>query len=137
MNLKHHCIRTGRDGVLDGTTVAEVDRLVERATQGEKILIHLHGGVAVLAHPGTNHRDDLIPDLVGMGLDGLEAYHHSYAQHTIVKYKNLARKLGLIYTGGSDCHGARSGRLLIGSNRVPYKCLVNLKKAKDKRVRVG
>lgn len=100
-------------------------------------LIHLHGGVAVLAHPGTNHRDDLIPDLVGMGLDGLEAYHHSYAQHTIVKYKNLARKLGLVYTGGSDCHGARSGRLLIGSNRVPYKCLENLKKAKDKRVRVG
>jgi hypothetical protein len=86
-----------------------------------------------LAHPGTNHRDDLIPDLVGVGLDGLEAYHHSYAPHTTIKYINMAKKFGLIYTGGSDCHGGRGGRLLIGCNQVPYECLENLKRAKEGR----
>jgi predicted metal-dependent phosphoesterase TrpH len=94
-------------------------------------LIHSNGGVAILAHPGTNHRDDLIPELVSIGLDGLEAYHHSYAHHTTIKYINMAKKFGLIYTGGSDCHGARGGRILIGCNKVPYVCLENLRRVKE------
>src|SRR6185436_8104046 len=35
-------------------------------------LIHQAGGLAAMAHPGLNHTDDVIPDLVKAGMDGLE-----------------------------------------------------------------
>src|ERR1043166_4811408 len=38
-------------------------------------LIHSAGGAAILAHPGLNQADDVIPDLVEAGLDGLECFH--------------------------------------------------------------
>src|SRR6185503_8714713 len=38
-------------------------------------LIHQAGGLAVLAHPGLNHTDEVIPDLVGYGMDGIECFH--------------------------------------------------------------
>jgi len=101
-------------------------------TVGQAIdLIHLVRGVAILAHPGTLRRDDIIQDLVDMGLDGIEAYHSQHAKNDIIRYKNMARKFGVICTGGSDCHGPRKGKLLIGSQRVPYSVLEGLKKIKE------
>lgn len=96
-------------------------------------LIHLIRGVAVLAHPGTLRHDEIIPDLVEMGLDGIEAFHSQHNRSDIIRYKNMARKLGIIYTGGSDCHGPRKGRTLIGTQRVPYSVLVKLKKVKESK----
>jgi len=94
-------------------------------------LIHLVRGVAILAHPGTLRHDEYIPALLEMGLDGIEAYHSQHTKNDIIKYKNLARKYGVINSGGSDCHGPRKGRLLIGSQRVPYSILESLKKVKE------
>jgi len=94
-------------------------------------LIHLVRGVAILAHPGTLRHDEYLPDLVEMGLDGIEAYHSQHGKSDVIHYKNLARKYGIIYTGGSDCHGPRKGKLLIGSQRVPYSVLEKLKKVKE------
>ncbi len=96
-------------------------------------LIHLIRGVAVMAHPGTLRHDEFIPDLVEMGIDGIEAYHSQHKRNDITRYKNLARKLGIIYTGGSDCHGPRKGKSLIGTQRVPYSVLVKLKKVKESK----
>jgi len=95
-------------------------------------LIHSVKGVAVLAHPGTAKRNDLIPDLVALGLDGMEAYHSQYDSSTTNYYINLAQKFGLIHTGGSDCHG-RKGEILIGKVKVPYLCLEMLRKSKIDR----
>jgi predicted metal-dependent phosphoesterase TrpH len=78
-------------------------------------LIHLVRGVAVLAHPGTLRHDEFIPELVDMGLDGVEAYHSLHDKSTVQRYKTYARKYGVIYTGGSDCHGPRKGKVLMGS----------------------
>jgi predicted metal-dependent phosphoesterase TrpH len=94
-------------------------------------LIHLVRGVAVLAHPGTLKHDEFIPDLIELGLDGLEAYHSLHDKAAVNRYRNMARKSGLIFTGGSDCHGPRKGKILMGSQRVPYGCLTELKKAKE------
>jgi predicted metal-dependent phosphoesterase TrpH len=96
-------------------------------------LIHLIRGVAVLAHPGTLRHDEYIPDLVEMGLDGIEAFHSQHNRNDVTRYKNMAAKLGIIYTGGSDCHGPRKGRTLIGTQRVPYSVLVKLKKVKESK----
>lgn len=65
------------------------------------------GGVAVLAHPGLNDVDDLIPALVDAGLAGIEACHASHDPATAERYRVLARRLGLIVTGGSDYHGSQ------------------------------
>lgn len=97
---------------------------------GEAVeLIHSAGGVAVLAHPGILARDDLIPDMVDAGLDGLEAYHHQHDEHTVRRYVLMAHDHGLVFTGGSDCHGGRSGGgSLLGRVAVPYHCVTALKK---------
>ena len=96
-------------------------------------LIHLVRGVAILGHPGTTKSDHLIPDFVEMGIDGLEVYHPQHSRGTVERYINLTKKLGLIYTGGSDCHGRGSGRVLIGSIKVPVACLEELKKVKKEK----
>jgi predicted metal-dependent phosphoesterase TrpH len=95
-------------------------------------LIHRVGGVAVMAHPGTLKHDEFIPDFVDMGLDGLEVYHSKHTRNMVGHYKNLADKYGIFHSGGSDCHGPRKGRILIGTVKVPYACLVDMKKAVQK-----
>ena len=45
MNLNDHCIFTGSDGVLDGTTEQNVKDLVNKLRHQDKIVIHLHGGL--------------------------------------------------------------------------------------------
>jgi len=94
-------------------------------------LIHLVRGVVVFAHPGTSRSEHAIYDFFEMGLDGIEAYHSQHDRNITTHYINLAKKLGLIYTGGSDCHGRRKGKVLIGTVKVPYRCLEMLKKVKE------
>lgn len=95
-------------------------------------LIHRIGGLAILAHPGTLKHDEYIPDFVDMGLDGLEAHHSKHKSAMASYYKGLAKKHGLLYSGGSDCHGPRKGKILIGTVKVPYSCLENMKNALEK-----
>jgi len=94
-------------------------------------LIHLVRGVAVFAHPGTSRSQQAIYDFLEMGLDGIEAYHCQHDRYVTTHHINLAKKLGLIYTGGSDCHGRRKGKILIGTVKVPYRCLEMLRKVKE------
>ncbi len=96
-------------------------------------LIHMVRGVAVLAHPGTLNHDEFIPYFVEIGLDGIEAYHSLHDRSAQQRYKNMTRKYGLVYTGGSDCHGPRKGKALMGSQKVPYACLLDLKKVKEQK----
>jgi predicted metal-dependent phosphoesterase TrpH len=96
-------------------------------------LIHRVGGVSVLAHPGTLKHDEFVAEFVDMGLDGLEAYHSKHSRQMVSHYKSLAKKYGLFYSGGSDCHGPRKGKILIGTVKVPYPCYETMKKAVDKK----
>ncbi|MCJ7458482.1 MAG: PHP domain-containing protein, partial [candidate division Zixibacteria bacterium] len=95
-------------------------------------LVHQIQGLAILAHPGTAHQDELLPDFLEMGIDGIEAYHSQYERYQVDHYINLAKKFGILYTGGSDCH-ARADMVLMGKVKVPYRCLEMLKKAKQKK----
>lgn len=90
-------------------------------------LIHQAGGLAVMAHPGLNKIDHLIPNLVKAGLDGLECWHTRHPKSTAKRYREMAERYGLIITGGSDCHGAGRGHPLIGTVRVPYEILEKMK----------
>jgi hypothetical protein len=86
------------------------------------------GGVPVYAHPGVMGRDDLIPSFMKAGLRGLEVYHTDHSKKASAHYSELAEKYGLLATGGSDCHGAGKGRVLMGGVTVPYSVVDDLRK---------
>ena len=90
-------------------------------------LIHGAGGVAVMAHPGLNRSDDVIPVLVDAGMDGIECYHTKHTPSTSEHYLELAERYRLIVTGGSDCHGMNKGKPLIGTIKLPYAHVRELK----------
>ena len=90
-------------------------------------MIHRAGGVAVMAHPGLSHSDELIPELVESGMDGLECYHSRHSPATCEHYYLLAQHHQLLITGGSDCHGMNKGKPLIGSIKLPYQHVQELK----------
>lgn len=73
-------------------------------------LIVTAGGIPVFGHPAISNCDQIIPDLMVVGLKGIEAYYRSHNQDTTQHYLDLAQKYGLLVTGGSDYHGFKSGR---------------------------
>jgi predicted metal-dependent phosphoesterase TrpH len=70
--------------------------------------IHECGGLASLAHPVLVRRDEWLPELARDGLDALEAYHSDHDAAATWHYLEIAQRLGLAVTGGSDFHGDES-----------------------------
>jgi len=90
------------------------------------------GGIPVMAHPGLAQRDDLIAGLVSHGLAGIEAVHSSHDPQTVVRYEKMAEKMGLLVTGGSDCHGPRANcNPVCGSVKLSLDRVEALKKRKS------
>jgi predicted metal-dependent phosphoesterase TrpH len=78
-------------------------------------VIRAAGGVAVLAHPvmlrlTEPELDALLAELARDGLRGLECHYSSHSPEQVALYISLARKHGLVVTGGSDFHGERVKR---------------------------
>ena len=92
-------------------------------------------GIPVFAHPFLSKRDDLIPEMVDTGLMGIEVYHSSHDQAATEHYMKIAKKYGLLITGGSDCHGKAKGEVLMGKVHVPDSVLRELKKAHNKMLK--
>lgn len=90
-------------------------------------LIHQAGGVAVMAHPGLNRTDDVIPQLQQAGLDGIECFHSRHSGGITRHYLEMAERHHLLVTGGSDCHGMNRGKPLVGSIKLPYQHVEKLK----------
>ena len=85
-------------------------------------LIHSWSAAAVLAHPNYfEDRGFSEPELeakleyyIAMGLDGLECWHTKVSRKLRRLLKRLARRHGLVMTGGSDSHGNRDNRPRVG-----------------------
>lgn len=74
-------------------------------------MIHRAGGRAILAHPGMLSADmrvitAVVQELIRSGLDGLEVYYPAHSPALRRELIRLARKHGLLVTGGSDFHGS-------------------------------
>ena len=92
------------------------------------------GGIASLAHPIRVKGDipELMPELCDAGMNAIEAYHSDHARRDTEQYLDLAKRHGLLVTGGSDFHGAvKPGELLgtgYGGNlRIPAALVDQLK----------
>jgi 3',5'-nucleoside bisphosphate phosphatase len=87
-------------------------------------LVHSAGGVCVLAHPGTYREVSPVPDgiidrMAESGLDGIEASHPEHTPEMEAHYIEVAMRLGLIWTGSSDCHGKLYDPVRLGMRTTP------------------
>jgi predicted metal-dependent phosphoesterase TrpH len=100
----------------------------EKITAHEALeLIHRAGGLAVVAHPGLARTEEALPALIEAGIDGIECFHTKHSPSASEYYVGLAEQHQLLVTGGSDCHGMNKGKPLIGSIKLPYEYVRQLK----------
>ncbi len=98
-------------------------------------LIKNAGGKAFLAHLHLTGKSGVelfsfVKHLKEQGLDGIEGYYSEYTDEMQKEYMDLARKLDLKISGGSDFHGKGKPHLEIGKGygnlKVPYSILKNV-----------
>ncbi len=101
------------------------------------------GAISVLAHPTLYHMSDarleaLIARLKEAGLDGMETIYSTYTEGETRQMKSLAKKYGLLESGGSDFHGANKPTidLAIGKGHlaVPESILEQIEAARQKKL---
>jgi predicted metal-dependent phosphoesterase TrpH len=109
----------------------------ELAASDAIALIHGAGGAAIWAHPSrTNIIDENrfrteLEELLAAGLDGFECWYSRYSPDLRRRMTRIARKYGVIATGGSDYHGSFKPDLSIGSGtgdlRIPFEVFEELR----------
>lgn len=110
-------LSTGRPGYVPKARLDAVD--VVR-------LARASGGVAVLAHPFSLGIDGMdlaraVGELADAGFAGIEAIYGRYSPRQRQDLANLARRFGLVATGGSDHHGTIKPDLTVGTGTGDLK----------------
>jgi predicted metal-dependent phosphoesterase TrpH len=103
-------------------------------------LLHAAGGCAVLAHPMLIPIDDrqlpeMLDTFIALGLDGMECWYGGADNATVDRLLTVARRKGLIVTGGSDFHQPGLGTALgrgLGNLKVPYACVEELRERAER-----
>jgi len=123
------------DVYLSAKGKAYVPKKVLEAGDAIKLLKE-SGGTVILAHPcmlgmSLVELEALIRELAAYGLDGIEAYYSMHSPSKTRNYLELAHKLGLAVSGGSDFHGDPKPDIKLGTGtgelNIPYKVLDDLK----------
>lgn len=95
-------------------------------------------GLPVLAHPTWVRATEdgllkLCEQLKAAGLMGIEVHYSTHKRAQTAAYLNIARRLDLLVTGGSDFHGVTKPDIEVGVGRgglkVPDRLLAPLKEA--------
>jgi predicted metal-dependent phosphoesterase TrpH len=118
-------IGTNNPGFVPGSTLSPAHVLG---------VIRAAGGIPVLAHPIYLKCDPLIDELAQEGLLGLEVYHACHPPETVRHYEQIADRLKLLKTGGSDFHGDAKEGQPVGSVKIPYTLVDALKQWKTTSV---
>lgn len=83
--------------------------------------IHAAKGVAIWAHPFRRgqerfeHIQAETEELVAAGIDGIEAWYSRYSPNLRRQLVRMARRFGIVPSGGSDYHGTYKPDLSIGT----------------------
>lgn len=88
-------------------------------------------GLAVLAHPLEGSGSlPILPELVAAGLGGMECLYTGYSANQVADLQTIARKHGLVVTGGSDFHGEGvAANAVLGQPPVAYGYLTAMREA--------
>lgn len=102
-------------------------------------LVRGAGGVPVMAHPLTLKMENWetleaeLKRLKDLGLGGVETYYSQHSPEETRRISEMADRLGLLKTGGSDFHGAPKPNVFLGvvtnESPAPYELLERLKDA--------
>lgn len=96
-------------------------------------MIRRGGSIPVLAHPGADlfYADqEVIKMLKESGLLGIEVYSTYHSVEQIIQYREIANRLNLLITGGSDYHGKVKPHISFGAVKIDdYSIVDNLKEA--------
>lgn len=65
------------------------------------------GGIPVLAHPGRLRDESIISELAERGLRGIEVFYPTHDANRVHHFRGIAKRYGLVMTGGSDFHDIR------------------------------
>lgn len=116
-------IQTAFEQYLGGGRPAYLGR--DRLSPAEAIgLATESGAVAVLAHPHTLGVDNrfemakLMEELVDAGLIGIETHYGTYLDEGRAGMEAMARRFGLVPSGGSDFHGTFKPDVMLGTGKV-------------------
>ena len=99
-------------------------------------LITKAGGVPVLAHPllykmSDTNLENMMVKLRHMGLKAVEVYYSTHSNSDTQHIMAMANRVGLIYSGGSDFHGATKPKIDMGTGMgklaVPYEILEKIR----------
>ena len=123
-------LRQAFDRYLNDPSVVGIPR--ERIPAQEAIgLVRDSGGITSWAHPPENRVGEWLPELVQMGISGLEAEYPDFKNSWKKTLRKMASYHGLFITGGSDCHGP--GNRCPGSTNIGGEELESLLEALRKR----
>lgn len=90
-------------------------------------LLQEAGGVPVLAHPGIDCPNWILPSLIENGLQGIEVFHPKHSEEMKSYYLKIAEENKLIITGGSDFHGHEEKDFAqFGEMKVPFSSIKKL-----------
>jgi predicted metal-dependent phosphoesterase TrpH len=70
-------------------------------------LIANAGGLSFIAHPGKVIRDEMLIEIIELGVDGIEIIHPSHSSEIISYFQDFVSQYFLLESGGSDFHGGR------------------------------
>jgi predicted metal-dependent phosphoesterase TrpH len=126
--------RQAFDEYLDESAQAYVYRQEPTFAEGVAV-VRQAGGIASLAHPTRVRGDvaEMMPELCAAGLNAIEAYHSDHTEQDTQYFVELARRYGLLVTGGSDFHGetvkpgVKLGSGFEGNLRVPPEVMDHLR----------
>ena len=99
-------------------------------------LITKAGGVPVLAHPllykmSDTNLENMMVKLRQKGLKAVELYYSTHSNSDTQHIMAMANRVGLIYSGGSDFHGATKPKIDMGTGMgklaVPYEILEKIR----------
>jgi predicted metal-dependent phosphoesterase TrpH len=115
-----------------GKAYFDKERLSPRDAIGR---IRQADGFPVVAHPiqlrtaNDAQLQQVIKDLVDLGLAGIEVIHSDHGPAEVEKYTGLADRYNLLKTGGSDFHGTNKKDINLGlanGRRVPKQWMDEL-----------
>lgn len=96
-----------------------------RAAGGINSLAHYHKRIG-LQGLTREEQETAMQELIGMGLDGMEAYYPNYSEEEEAFAAHLIAKYDLLPTGGTDFHGSNRPGVEIGTGingniSLPYR----------------
>lgn len=99
-------------------------------------IIKKAGGKSFAAHLHLNKKEDddlfdFLKELKNYGLDGIEGYYTDYTEKMQNTYHNMAKKLDLLLSGGTDFHAKNKPHIEIGVGygnlKIPYSLIEHMK----------